>query len=134
MAINFDNALGIHAHTLGIRTQRAEIIANNLANSETPGYQARDIDFQTALKNRMNEKQVGFNIARTNARHVDAKMLRQMHPETLYRTPMQPSIDGNTVDEHMEKANFAKNALDFQASFRFINGRFKGLMSAIRGE
>jgi flagellar basal-body rod protein FlgB len=55
-------------------------------------------------------------------------------PQLQYRNPLQPSLDGNTVDEQVEMTKFAKNSLDFQASFQFLNGKFKGLKNAIRGE
>ena len=54
--------------------------------------------------------------------------------ELLYRTPAQPSLDGNTVDEQLENAAFARNALEHQASFQFLNGKFTGLIKALRGE
>ncbi len=134
MGISFDKALGMFEHTLQLRSKRAEVLAQNIANNETPGFLARDMDFSVALKNRMNEKQVGFNMARTHSRHIDKELTRGMHSEIKYKVPHEPTIDGNTVDEHREKVAFAKNSLDFQASFRFLNGRFKGLLTALKGE
>ena len=48
MSISFDKALGIHEKALGFRAQRAEVLANNIANADTPNYKARDLDFQSA--------------------------------------------------------------------------------------
>jgi flagellar basal-body rod protein FlgB len=52
----------------------------------------------------------------------------------LYRTPSQPSLDQNTVDSQVENANYAENAIGFQASFTLLNSKFKGLVAALRGE
>ena len=51
MAISFDKALGIAQHTVGIRSQRAELIASNIINADTPHYKARDLDFAAAMRN-----------------------------------------------------------------------------------
>jgi len=140
VAINFDQALGIHEQALKVRTARAEMIANNLANSDTPNYKSRDIDFRQALKTAQqdNSAEGKLNLSTTNSRHhtLGAAMsfAGNSEFELLYRTPMQPSIDGNTVDEHVEHAEFMENALAFQASFTFLNSKFKGINSAIRGE
>ena len=140
MAINFDQALGIHEQALKVRTARAEMIANNLANSDTPNYKSRDIDFRQALKTAQenNSTDGKLKLHTTNSQHHNvnsaADFAGKSEFESLYRTPMQPSIDGNTVDEHVEHAEFMENALAFQASFTFLNSRFKGINSAIRGE
>lgn len=52
----------------------------------------------------------------------------------MYRNPVQPSVDGNTVDVQEEKARYMENALRHQASLRFVDGTIKSLRSAIRGE
>jgi len=50
MALSMDKIMGIQQYTLGVRTQRAELIANNIANADTPGYKAKGLDFQQALQ------------------------------------------------------------------------------------
>lgn len=130
-SINFQNALGIHDDALRIRAQRSEILANNLANSDTPGFKARDLDFQAALKGEM-KRISSLPVDRTDDYHIKGK--GRAESDLLYRHPTQPSIDGNTVDDHIEHAEFTKNALDYNASFEFLSGKFKGLMKAIRGE
>jgi len=129
MAISFDKALGIHERALGVRAQRAEIIANNLANADTPGFKARDVDFKAMLASQM-EPAAAMKV--TSERHIAAATPES--GELLYRNPTQPSIDGNTVDTQQEMAEFSKNALGFQATFQFLNSKFKGLTSAIRGD
>lgn len=132
MAISFDAALGIHERALTLRGQRAEVLANNIANADTPGYQARDVDFRDVLMQAKGGQ--GIAIRQTNARHFSTSSVMDMNSEMKYRIPMQPSIDGNTVDVQVEQAEYAENAVAFQASFTFLNGKLRGLMSAIRGE
>ncbi|MGI1677408.1 MAG: flagellar basal body rod protein FlgB [Cellvibrionaceae bacterium] len=139
MAISFDQALGFHEKALNVRAQRAEIIANNLANSDTPNFKARDINFREILqaesyKDSKNLGMQGNNTNHLNMRGGSMNANSSMSHELFFRTPTQPSIDGNTVDEHVEHAEFMENALAFQTSFTFLNSRFKGLMSAIKGE
>jgi flagellar basal-body rod protein FlgB len=135
MAINFANALGMHEQALLLRTQRTALLANNIANASTPGYKARDIDFKALMT----------EAAETNVRNVDVMQTHQRHlggistsistqAEALYRVPNQTSVDGNTVDEQIENAAFARNAIEYEASFQFLNRKFTGLMKALKGE
>jgi flagellar basal-body rod protein FlgB len=132
MPISFDNILGIHERALMLRARRSEVLASNLANADTPGYKARDIDFKATLEQSMSTQQ-GAGMNATHAGHF-TNGAGGADGELLYRNPTQPSIDGNTVDSQVEKSKFAENALQYQASLSFIDGRLKGLMAAIRGE
>lgn len=136
MAISFDKALGIHELALATRTRRAEVLAKNLANVDTPNFKARDVDFKTILQGQLQKsdalKRVSLNTTRNG--HLQPAASEPMDEGLLYRTPVQPSIDGNTVDEQLEQAEFMKNALHFQASFTFLNKRLMGLQGALRGE
>jgi flagellar basal-body rod protein FlgB len=134
MAINFENALGIHEDAMRFRAKRASILANNLANVDTPNYKARDMDFKTALANKMNTMGKPLELDTTHNSHREAKGFLEDDGGLMYRTPEQPAIDGNTVEEHVEHAKFMENSLDFQTSFTLLNSKFKGLKSAIRGE
>ncbi len=135
MSISFDNALGIHEKALGLRAQRAEVLANNIANADTPNYKARDMDFSSVLAEQSEKAKNGtFALNTTNSRHIEAQGLGDGDAALRYRTPMQPSIDQNTVDAQIEQSNYAQNAVDFQASFTLLNSKFKGLISALRGE
>ncbi len=131
MPISFDSALGIHQKALAFRSQRAEILASNIANADTPGYKARDIDFKTAMASA--DIQSTGSLARTNSKHIQISTVANT-PEVLYRTPNQSSLDGNTVDGLIEKSEFAENALRYQASLTFLGNKFKGMMAAIKGE
>jgi flagellar basal-body rod protein FlgB len=128
MAMSFDKALGIHTQTLDLRSRRAEVIAANLANQDTPNYLARDMDFKTVLAS----VQGNGLLKLTQLGHLQP--CGHSPGELLYRVPTQPAIDGNTVDEQQEKAAFSDNALRYQASLRLLSNRIQSLLSAIRGE
>lgn len=132
MAISFDNALGIHQYAVEARVKRAEVLANNLANADTPGFKARDVDFQ-AMMQRAHESVSGFQMEKTDEAHMGISPSGEAG-DLLYRVPYQPSVDGNTVNTQQEQARFMRNAMDFQASFQFLNSKFSGLTKAIKGE
>ncbi|NLG75752.1 MAG: flagellar basal body rod protein FlgB [Xanthomonadaceae bacterium] len=121
MAIKFDKALGLHAHALHLRAERTRLLAANLANESTPGYQARDIDFAASLQRALaNDEGGGLALGTTRA-------------EPLYRVPNHRSQDGNTVELGVEQAAFSQNASDFQTSLTFLNMKLRGLRQAIEG-
>lgn len=137
-AINFSNALGIHEQALGWRVKRAEVIASNLANADTPGYKARDLDFAKALQAATGAPGPDLRLAKTHRGHLSlgqgANGDRAMNMPTLVRENMQTSLDGNTVDTQKESMEFARNAMEFSLSFRLLNSRFNGMSKAIKGE
>jgi flagellar basal-body rod protein FlgB len=126
-----DNLFGIHATALKLRASRAELLAANIANADTPGYKARDIDFKNTLKLAGSNSS---DMKTTDARHITSAGTTKMGAEILYRVPTQPSLDGNTVDLQTERSAFMENSMMYQASLRFLNGKISGLMTAIRGE
>jgi flagellar basal-body rod protein FlgB len=136
MPLNLDAYLGVHADALKLRSQRTEVLARNLANADTPGYQARDIDFKAALARAAGGADAPVALKTTHANQiatpVDAS--GETNANLKYRVPLAPALDGNTVDVQMEQANFAENSVRFQATLTFLNARFRGLMTAITGE
>jgi flagellar basal-body rod protein FlgB len=130
--IGFRDALGIHESAMNLRARRAEVLANNLVNADTPGFKARDIDFQTLLQQAQGATGT-VALRRTSDRHLGGLALAG-DSELLYRVPNQPSLDGNTVEEHAEMARYIDNAQAFEASLHFLSSKFRGLQSAIRGE
>jgi flagellar basal-body rod protein FlgB len=137
MPINLDTYLGVHADALKIRGQRTEVLARNLANADTPGYQARDVDFRTALAKAGGAAGVDAPIAlaATNVNHLGTSDASGATPGNLkYRVPLAPALDGNSVDVQMEQAAFAENSVRFQATLTFLSARFRGLMTAITGQ
>jgi flagellar basal-body rod protein FlgB len=134
MPFDIDTALGIHPQALAVRARRAEILAANIANADTPNYKARDIDFR-ALLGGASTQPLNTRLVATNAAHLsDAAAAAPLEAGLMYRMPQQPSIDGNTVDPQMEYSQFAQNALQYQSSLTFLNNRIKNLMTAIRGD
>lgn len=136
MAISFSEALGVHESALKLRARRAEVLANNLANTDTPGFKARDMDFKAELNRHMHAggNRSSVSLSKTQAGHLDGSGTAGADAQLGFRIPQQSSIDGNTVEDQVEHAAFMKNALEFQASFMLLNQRFKGLSGAISGQ
>ncbi len=130
MPVNLNNIFGVHEQALLVRAKKAELIANNIANADTPGYKARDIDFRDVLKNA--ETNTG-QLRQTNSNHISQSPL-PMQMDMKYRIPVSASMDGNSVDTQLETAAFSDNALRYQATLQFISGRMKSLMTALKGE
>ena len=131
MPISFDSALGNHDKALLVRSRRAELLASNIANGDTPGYKAKDIDFKSALANVQARSNASLKVTHSNHIQPSSQMDSM---DVLYRIPNQSSLDGNTVDSQMEKSAFAENALRYQASLTFLDMKFKGLKAALKGE
>lgn len=129
--MNFDDAFGIHERALLLRSQRAEVLAANLANADTPGYKARDFDFKSMLANEVDNSS---RLRTTSSQHIQTEEGMVPPAQLLYRTPMQPSLDGNTVDAEQEHSAFSSNAIEYQATLTFINSKIAGIRKALRGE
>ena len=132
MPINFDSALGVHEQALYTRARRAEVLGSNIANVDTPGYKARDIDFKEALGSVRQSQAV--SLATTQRGHISTHSAsQQIDSDLKYRNPYQPSQDGNTVELHVEQAQFADNAIRYQSTLTFLGSKFSGLKNAITG-
>lgn len=131
MALSFDKAFGVHQYTLGVRARRAEVLAGNIANADTPGYKAKDVDFSQALKDAQSGQ--GFGLSTTNERHFALNLGGSR--DVKYRNPLQPDTgDGNTVDLQQERKDFMQNSLEYQTSLEFMNSKISGLLKALKGE
>jgi len=138
VAINLDSYLGVHAKALGLREQRTELLARNLANADTPGYKARDLDFRAAMA-ATSAPGAASGLKSTQPGHVAAAGAAVLEPGSTeaflrYRTPLAPSLDGNTVDAQLEQSAFAENAVRYQATLSFLSSKFRSLMTAITGQ
>ncbi|NKB98051.1 MAG: flagellar basal body rod protein FlgB [Pseudomonadales bacterium] len=135
MNISIDNALGAMPHALSLRAERTSVLANNIANADTPGFKARDFDFHQVLQQRQiqAEESSQGSVKRTNANHL-AIGAGGSSTDLQYRNPLMASLDGNSVDTQLEQAAFAENSTQFLTALRLLNGRITGLMSAIKGE
>ena len=112
-----DSLFGVHGAALQVRSQRMGVLASNIANSSTPGFKARDIDFKSALSSMEQDGgQDGIGAA------------------TKYRVPLQTSMDGNTVELNQEQTAFAENAVQYQTTLSFLNGRIGQITRALKGD
>jgi len=139
VAFDLDSYLGVHAKALGLREQRTELLARNLANADTPGFKAQDLDFRAALASAEGQA-AGTTLRATQPGHVGVTAANDvLTPGSTdaflkYRTPLAPSLDGNTVDPQLEQAAFADNAVRYQATLTFLTSKFRSLMTAITGQ
>jgi flagellar basal-body rod protein FlgB len=113
-----ESIFGIHGTALELRSQRMGLLASNIANAATPGYKARDLDFASALKARLEGKDGD----------------KAVQGATRYRVPVLPSLDGNTVEMATEQTAFAENAVAYTATLSFVRGRIETLTRAIKGD
>lgn len=134
MRFDLDKVFGVHEQGIQIRSRRAEILASNLANADTPNYKARDIDFKQALHQAQQGIEAPMKVS--HPKHIQSGLSAAggLSIDLLYRNPLQPSVDGNTVDTQEEKARFIQNAIRYQASLSFLTGKIKSIMSALKGE
>ena len=133
MPFSLDTYLGIHPDALKLQSKRTEVIADNLANADTPGYKARDIDFRAAMA-RAGGPDAPVTMTADNPGHIAIDPNTDASANLKYRTPLAPALDGNTVDSQQEQAAFADNTVRYQATLTFLSARFKGLMTAITGQ
>ena len=123
-------ALALHENALRYRAQRNEVLASNIANADTPNYKARDLDFAAALKGARGQE---LGLSQTSEMHREAWGTTRSGGKLVYRIPMQPTLDGNTVEADVEQAKFAENAVQYRASLAFLDGSIRTLKYALRG-
>ncbi len=135
MASRFDQPLGVAEPALQLRARRHEMLGSNMANADTPGYRARDMDFREAMRQATGDPSAQ-PLRATHAQHLQpgSSSSSAGDPQALYRVPHSPSLDGNTVETHVEKAKFAENVVDYQATIEFLKSRVQKLSGAIKGE
>ncbi len=137
MAVNLDTYLGVHQDALKLYARRTAVLANNLANADTPNFKAQDIDFRSVLAQSGTAAAGSARpaLTATHPMHVGTAPDAAMTDGALkYRVPLAPSLDGNTVDPQLEQAAFADNTVRYQAALAFLSDKFKGLMTAITGQ
>ena len=121
MPINLNSYLGVHAQALQLQSKRMEVLAQNLANVDTPNFKARDLDFKAALAQAGGGS--GVVLATTDARHLATDPVSDFSAALKYRVPLAPALDGNTVDAQQEQAAFADNTVRYQATLTFLSAR-----------
>ena len=125
-----NNMMGLQEQTLQLKARRLEVIAQNIANADTPNYKARDIDFKAVL-GATQKQETAMDATRsghyTSAQSLSADGMR-------FRTPFNTSFDGNTVEMSLEQAQYGKAAGDYQATLNFLQSRIGGIRKALKGE
>ncbi len=134
MINKLDQALQFQQTALSLRSSRQELLASNISNADTPNYKARDIDFASALQNALGGTAQQLSVTQTSAAHFQGSAGNSiLGTPVMYRKPIQPSADGNTVDMDVERAQFADNALRYEASVKFVSDELKEILTAIQG-
>lgn len=136
MVGKLDNYLSFNEASLNLRAQRQQLLASNIANADTPNYQARDIDFSSALKNALSQNGDAASVtglAKTDVAHLSGKADGLGGVPLLYRPVQQGSIDGNTVDMDVERTQFADNAIRYEAGLTMISAQIKKMLTVIQG-
>ena len=123
-----DNALGVHAQALGLRSKRMELLARNIANADTPHYKAKDLDFASVLKQTQDA-----TLNTTSNLHMAMPMEENPSGEK-YRVPVNAAFDGNTVEMNVEHAKFGQVAADYQTTLNILENRVSGIRRALRGD
>lgn len=132
MAGRLDDYLGLHSQALQLRSKRANLIASNLANSDTPNYKAKDIDFANMLA---QETGKSMKMQTTHSGHLPLPGGANLNNLDLkYRVPNHASLDGNTVDTQVEQSKFSENALHYQTTTNLLNRKINGLIRTLRSE
>jgi len=123
-----------HQQALALRTQRQEVLSSNIANADTPNYKARDFDFRAAMEGALEGRMrlPDTSLALTSARHIPGKAVSAGPVDMLYRQPLQPSLDGNTVDMDVERMEFADNTMRYQTGLSVVTGKIRTLMAALQ--
>ena len=127
-------ALEFQAQALVLRAERQRVVASNIANADTPGYVARDMDFASALREATGQAATAGRLNATAAGHLQPLAGARTEAHLRYATPSQTNRDRNTVDRDRERASFADNSVKYEATLRFINGSVRTMLEAIKGQ
>ena len=126
---------GFMQQAIGLREQRQEVLSSNIANADTPNYNARDFDFKTAMSNAMDQRMrlPDTSLTLTSPRHIPGQATSPYADvDMMYRLPYQPSLDGNTVDMDMERVQFADNTMHYESSLQLLSDDMKTMLQAIQ--
>jgi len=134
MTNRLDDTMRFHQTALNVRAYRQQVIASNIANADTPNFKARDVDFRAALAGALGGKTNDVAMKTTSARHIAGAASGTFDASLKYRNEEQGAIDGNTVNMDVERAAFAENSVQYQASVTFINGLLTSMQRAVQGQ
>ncbi len=126
------DSLNFQTQALSLRSERQRLLASNIANADTPGYQAREMDFATALREATSGTDIPGAMATTQAGHIAPAAGARSDAQKEYALASQTSLDSNTVDMDRERASFADNSVKYEATLRFINSAIRNTMDAMK--
>ena len=129
-----DNYFGLNAQSVLARSKRAEVLASNIINADTPNYKAKDLDFSSILSANSNKAIKPITIHASHGNHITHGSNDTFSLQTKYRVPEHASLDGNTVDSHVEKGKFAENSVRYQISLSLLNNKIQGIINNLKGE
>lgn len=127
-------SLDFQGQALALRSERQRLLASNIANADTPGYVARDMDFASALRQATGGSAVPSTLAISTPGHIAAATGARAEANLVYASPSQTNLDRNSVDMDRERAAFADNSVKYEATLRFINGNVRTMLDAIKGQ
>ncbi len=133
MTSPLDDSLRFQQTALNLRANRQQVLASNIANADTPGYKARDMDFKSALQDALHGNTTGapLQLARTDTSHLSGQATDSATSALLYRTETQSAVDGNTVNMDIERGQFAENTVQYEASLNFVTNFLKTMQNAL---
>ncbi len=134
MILRLTGTLDFQSQALQLRAERQRVVASNIANADTPGYQARDFDFAAALRNATSavSGRGGALGGPITGDVFTGAVSSKYEPPLNYAMPSQTSLDGNTVDMDRERASFVDNSVKYEATLRFINGSVRTMLDAMK--
>lgn len=133
MAITLNDEISFMRNALNLHAQRQQLLAGNIANADTPNYKAVDIDFAKTLRTATGPNQPVV-LATTAPGHIQSPGSNPLGAKTMYRDAVQPSIDGNTVDMDVERAQFIDNSIRYQFALDRVSGKFQDMQTALKGQ
>ena len=127
----FDKTISLLGNSLDLRAARNKLLASNIANQETPGYRAVDINFEDELRKKQGAA-MAAPLARTDTAHLIPVREAGVSPAVVERSTDTESYDRNSVGIEGEMVKLSENSMMYNASARMLKGKFNLLMTAIK--
>ncbi len=128
----FGSTIALLEQTLNLRSFRHEVISSNIANIETPGYRAREINFAEELK-KVGGNGAATGLVGTHPGHIGMSTGGSVDPELSFVSTEAEALDGNSVGVDAEMVKLSENTMMYSISSKLIRAKFRGLMAAIKG-
>lgn len=126
----FDPTIGALNTSLNLRLMNQNVISSNIANADTPGYKAKAVEFESALRDALGTEDK-LKLEETHDKHIVPRATDPIDVE-IYEDPNGvESLDGNTVDRAAEMAKMAENQIQYDASVEMLKKKLGMLKYAI---